>query len=64
MLQESDLSLLAIELSLDGMADYHDAFRVSRGSFDRAMETYDALATIQERNSRLRILATSKSCGN
>jgi sulfatase maturation enzyme AslB (radical SAM superfamily) len=55
---------LAIELSLDDMAEYHDAFRASRGSFDRAMETYDALATIQERNSRLRILATSKSCGN
>ena len=47
MLAEPDLALLAIELSLDGMAEYHDAFRVSRGSFDRAMETYDALAKIR-----------------
>ncbi|MDA0206893.1 MAG: hypothetical protein O3A53_10220 [Acidobacteria bacterium] len=51
--------LLAIELSLDGMAEYHDMFRVSRGSFGRAMETYDALAAIQERDPRLRIHATS-----
>jgi hypothetical protein len=46
------------------MAEYHDAFRASRGSFDRAMETYNALATIHERDSQLRIHATSKSCGN
>jgi len=59
MLAEPDLSLLAIELSLDGMAEYHDAFRVSRGSFGKAMETYDALAAIQQRDPRLRIHATS-----
>jgi MoaA/NifB/PqqE/SkfB family radical SAM enzyme len=59
MLQEPSLALLAIELSLDGMAEYHDAFRVSPGSFARAMETYDALAEIQERDPRLRIHATS-----
>lgn len=59
MLSEPGLSLLAIELSLDGMAEYHDAFRVSRGSFARAMETYDALAIVQGRDQRLRIHATS-----
>jgi MoaA/NifB/PqqE/SkfB family radical SAM enzyme len=59
ILNEADLSLLAIELSLDGMAEYHDAFRVSRGSFGRAMKTYDALTEIQERDPRLRIHATS-----
>ncbi len=59
MLAEPGLSLLAIELSLDGMAKYHDTFRVSSGSFERAMETYDALATIQQRDPRLRIHATS-----
>jgi MoaA/NifB/PqqE/SkfB family radical SAM enzyme len=59
ILQEPSLSLLAIELSLDGMSDYHDTFRVSCGSFDQAMETYDALAKIQERDPRLRIHATS-----
>jgi MoaA/NifB/PqqE/SkfB family radical SAM enzyme len=59
MLTEPDLSLLAIELSLDGTAEYHDTFRVSRGSFAKAMETYDALAAIQQRDPRLRIHATS-----
>lgn len=59
MLSEPDLALVAIELSLDGMAEYHDEFRVSRGSFERAMETYDALAELQSRDARLRIHATS-----
>lgn len=59
MLAEPQLALLAIEFSLDGMAEYHDEFRVSRGSFERAMATYDALASIQQRDARLRIHATS-----
>jgi MoaA/NifB/PqqE/SkfB family radical SAM enzyme len=59
MLAEPGLALVAIELSLDGMAAYHDEFRVSRGSFERAMETYDALALLQVRDARLRIHATS-----
>jgi len=63
MLQGPDLSLLAIELSLDGMAEYHDAFRLSQGSFDRAMETYDALATVQQSDPRLRVHATSTAHG-
>lgn len=63
MLQEPGLSLLAIELSLDGMAEYHDAFRASHGSFDRAMETYDALSAVQQRDPRLRIHAASTAHG-
>ncbi len=59
VLEEPGLALFAVELSLDGMAAYHDAFRVSRGSFDRAMQTYDALAEIQRRDPRLRIHAIS-----
>jgi MoaA/NifB/PqqE/SkfB family radical SAM enzyme len=58
-LAEKDLQLLVVELSLDGMAEFHDAFRVSKGSFRRAMETYDALAELQERDPRLRIHSIS-----
>jgi MoaA/NifB/PqqE/SkfB family radical SAM enzyme len=58
-LRETTLDLFAVELSLDGMPEFHDKFRVARGSFKRAMETYDALAKLQEREPRLRIHAIS-----
>jgi MoaA/NifB/PqqE/SkfB family radical SAM enzyme len=58
-LREPDLDLFAVELSLDGTAEFHDRFRVAPGSFARAMETYDALAELQSRDSRLRIHAIS-----
>jgi MoaA/NifB/PqqE/SkfB family radical SAM enzyme len=58
-LLEPDLELLAIELSLDGMPDFHDKFRVKDGAFDHAMQTYDALAEIQARDPRLRIHSIS-----
>jgi MoaA/NifB/PqqE/SkfB family radical SAM enzyme len=58
-LEESDLDLFAVELSLDGTKEFHDAFRVAPGSFDRAMATYDALAELQARDPRLRIHAIS-----
>ncbi len=41
------------------MPEYHDRFRASPGSFEKAMETYDALAVIQQDDPRLRIHATS-----
>src|SRR5215212_551817 len=47
VLKESSLQLFAIELSLDGMPEFHDRFRVAPGAFARAMETYDALAELQ-----------------
>jgi MoaA/NifB/PqqE/SkfB family radical SAM enzyme len=53
------LDLLAVELSLDGTAEFHDTFRVAPGAFDRAMTTYDALAEIQTRDPRLRIHSIS-----
>jgi len=59
VLQEPSLRLFVVELSLDGMAEFHDRFRVSPGSFDRAMQTYDALADLQKRDPRLRIHAIS-----
>ena len=59
ILEEKDLDLIALELSLDGMPEFHDTFRVARGSFQKAMETCDALAEIQKEDPRLRIHAIS-----
>jgi len=59
VLQHRDLELFAVELSLDGMAAYHDKFRGMKGGFDRSMATYDALAAVQQRDPRLRIHAIS-----
>jgi MoaA/NifB/PqqE/SkfB family radical SAM enzyme len=59
VLEEPALDLFAVELSLDGMPAFHDAFRVAEGSFARAMQTYDALAELQARDDRLRIHAIS-----
>ncbi len=58
-LEEPALELFAVELSLDGMAEFHDKFRVAPGSFERAMRTYDALAELQTRDPRLRIHSIS-----
>jgi MoaA/NifB/PqqE/SkfB family radical SAM enzyme len=58
-LEEPTLHLFAAELSLDGMPEFHDTFRVAKGSFARAMETYDALAELQRKDPRLRIHAIS-----
>ncbi|MFQ5745764.1 MAG: radical SAM protein [Gemmatimonadota bacterium] len=58
-LEEPGLDLFVVELSLDGMPEFHDTFRVARNSFRRAMESYDALATLQESDARLRIHAIS-----
>jgi len=55
MLQENELEFFVVELSLDGMADFHDKFCVSPGSFGRAMQAYGALAELQNRDPRLRI---------
>lgn len=58
-LREPSLKLFAVELSLDGMHEYHDRFRGMKGALDRAMETYDALSELQQRDPRLRIHAIS-----
>lgn len=55
LLQNKELDLFVAEISLDGMPEFHDTFRVSRNSFKKAMETYEALADIQKRDPRLRI---------
>jgi len=58
-LEEPELELFVAELSLDGLGEYHDKFRVSPGSFKKSMETYDALAELQEQDPRVRIHAIS-----
>lgn len=59
VLEDKDLDMFVAELSLDGMPEFHDTFRVSKNSFKKAMETYDALVEIQKRDPRLRIHAIS-----
>ena len=59
VLADPRLWYFVCELSLDGTREYHDRFRGAEGSFDRAMETYDALATLQQSDPRLRIHAIS-----
>jgi MoaA/NifB/PqqE/SkfB family radical SAM enzyme len=56
---EPSLKLFAIELSLDGMPDFHNRFRGNNRSFQKAMETYDALVELQKTDQRLRIHAIS-----
>jgi len=58
-LQEKSLQLFAVELSLDGMPDFHDRFRATKNSFKKAMETYDALEALQREDPRLQIHAIS-----
>ena len=58
-LKEKSLELFAVELSLDGTAEFHDHFRASPGSFERAMRTYDALVEVQRQDPRLRIHSIS-----
>lgn len=59
VLEEKELDLFVVELSLDGMPAFHDEFRVARNAFKKAMETYDALVEIQKRDPRLRIHSIS-----
>jgi len=58
-LKEESLNLFVAEISLDGLGEFHNKFRGSPGAFDKAMETYDALAELQARDPRLRIHAIS-----
>jgi MoaA/NifB/PqqE/SkfB family radical SAM enzyme len=58
-LKEKDLDLFVAEISLDGLGEFHNQFRGSPGAFDKAMQTYDALAKLQESDKRLRIHSIS-----
>jgi MoaA/NifB/PqqE/SkfB family radical SAM enzyme len=58
-LEEPELELFVVEMSLDGLGEFHDKFRGSPKSFKKALQTYDALEKLQERDPRLRIHAIS-----
>lgn len=62
-LQSETLSLLACEISLDGMPAYHNRFRGNPKSFERAMETCDMLADLQRSDPRVRLHAVSTATG-
>lgn len=59
VLEEPSLRLFGVEISLDGMPEFHDEFRKTKHSFSKAMETYDALAELQREDARLQIHAIS-----
>lgn len=58
-LKEKSLDLFVAEISLDGLGEFHNKFRGSPGAFDKAMQTYDALAKLQPSDPRLRIHSIS-----
>jgi len=59
VLKEKSLKLFAVEISLDGMQEFHNTFRGSKKSFQQAMKTYEALVELQKSDPRLRIHAVS-----
>jgi len=59
ILKESSLQLMVIELSLEGMPEYHNRFRGHPKSFEKAMEAYGALEVLQTRDPRVRIHSAS-----
>jgi len=59
VLKESALRLFAVEISLDGMPAFHNKFRGNERSFQKAMETYDALVELQKGDPRLKIHVVS-----
>ena len=63
LFEDPDLEAFTIEISLDGMPDFHNEFRGNKKSFDKAMETYDMLADMQEREPRLHIHSISTCTG-
>lgn len=57
--EEKSLELFVCELSIDGMPEYHNRFRGNPKSFQKLIETYDALAELQSTEPRLRIHSIS-----
>jgi MoaA/NifB/PqqE/SkfB family radical SAM enzyme len=59
VLKEPGLDLFVAEISLDGMPEFHDKFRVAKNAFKKAMETYEALVRLQQVDPRVRIHSIS-----
>src|SRR5271165_3452795 len=51
--EERSLKFFVCELSIDGMPEYHDRFRGNSKSFAKLLETYEALAEMQEEIRKL-----------
>ncbi|WP_162532196.1 radical SAM protein [Candidatus Scalindua japonica] len=59
VLKEMTLDLLVIEISFDGMADYHNTLRGNKESFQKALDTYNMLSKLGKHDTRLQIHAES-----
>ncbi len=57
--EEKSLKLFVCELSIDGMPEYHNRFRGNPKSFQKLIETYEALADLQASEPRMRIHSIS-----
>jgi MoaA/NifB/PqqE/SkfB family radical SAM enzyme len=57
--EEKTLKLFVCELSIDGMPEYHNRFRGNPKSFEKLIETYEALAELQASEPRMRIHSIS-----
>jgi len=57
--EEKNLELFVCELSIDGMPEYHNRFRGNPKSFQKLIETYEALTELQTSEPRLRIHSIS-----
>lgn len=55
ILESPALSLLVVEISLDGLKEYHNRLRGNRESFQKAMESYYMLEGLRKRDERMRI---------
>ncbi len=63
LFEEPALEMFTIEISLDGMPEFHNRFRGNPNSFEKAMETYDMLEELAARESRLHIQSISTCTG-
>jgi len=59
-----ELELFVNEFSLDGTPEFHNVFRGNPKSFEKAMDTYDMLAELQEEDERFRIHTTATATGD
>lgn len=55
LMKNESLGLFVCEISLDGMPEYHNRFRGNPQSFQKAMETYEMLAKLNDEDPRFRI---------
>lgn len=59
LLKEEGFQILVIEISLDGLSEYHNKLRGNQKAFEKAMESYKMLEKLQVEDQRLRVHAVS-----